>query len=139
MIGEAELRAMQPTAYLINTSRGALIDEAALVRALSEGWIAGAALDVLVEEPARPDQPLLALDNAIVTPHAAFYSESAIKELVTKAARNVASVLRGEVPASSSTRRYSPARPIDWRPASAASRVGCCGCGGRRCPGRSAA
>jgi D-3-phosphoglycerate dehydrogenase len=100
MIGEVELRAMKPTAYLINTSRGALIDEAALERALNEGWIAGAALDVLAEEPARPDHPLLALDNAIVTPHAGFYSEAAIEELATKAARNVASVLRGEVPAT---------------------------------------
>jgi D-3-phosphoglycerate dehydrogenase len=100
LIGEAELRAMKPTAYLINTSRGALIDEEALVRALEEGWIAGAAIDVLTQEPARPDHPLLALDNAIVTPHAAFYSEPAIAELATKAARNVASVLRGEVPAT---------------------------------------
>ena len=48
---------MKPTAYLINTSRGALIDEAALARALGEGWIAGAALDVLVDEPAHPDSP----------------------------------------------------------------------------------
>jgi D-3-phosphoglycerate dehydrogenase len=100
MIGEAELRAMKPTAYLINTSRGALIDEAALTRALNEGWIAGAALDVLVEEPAKPTHPLLALDNAIVTPHAGFYSEVAIAELATKAARNVAQVLSGEVPAT---------------------------------------
>jgi D-3-phosphoglycerate dehydrogenase len=100
LIGEAELRAMKPTAYLINTSRGALIDEEALERALEEGWIAGAAIDVLVQEPARPDHPLLRLDNAIVTPHAAFYSEPAIAELATKAARNVASVLRGEVPST---------------------------------------
>jgi D-3-phosphoglycerate dehydrogenase len=98
LIGEAELRTMKPTAYLINTSRGALVDEAALERALNENWIAGAALDVLAEEPARPGHPLLGLDNAIVTPHAGFYSEPAIEELCTKAARNVASVLRGEVP-----------------------------------------
>src|SRR5205085_1540705 len=88
LIGERELRAMKPTAYLINTSRGSLVDEPALVRALTEGWIAGAALDVLTAEPPPPDHPLLGLDNAIVTPHAAFYSDAAIEELQTKAARN---------------------------------------------------
>jgi D-3-phosphoglycerate dehydrogenase len=100
LIGEDALRTMKPGAYLINTSRGALIDEDALERALTEGWIAGAALDVLAEEPARPGHPLLALGNVIVTPHAAFYSEPAIAELAAKAARNVLCVLRGGVPAT---------------------------------------
>jgi D-3-phosphoglycerate dehydrogenase / 2-oxoglutarate reductase len=98
LIGERELRAMKPTAYLINTSRGSLVDEDALGRALTEGWIAGAALDVLVSEPPPPGHRLLSLDNAIVTPHAAFYSETAIEELQTKAAQNVAAALRGEIP-----------------------------------------
>jgi D-3-phosphoglycerate dehydrogenase len=100
LVGEGALRAMKPGAYLINTSRGALIDERALERAVREGWIAGAALDVLDEEPARAGHPLLALDNVIVTPHAAFYSEPAIAELATKAARNVACALLGEPPAT---------------------------------------
>ena len=100
MIGERELRLMKPTAYLINTSRGLLVDEDALRRALEERWIAGAALDVLRQEPPPPEHPLLHLDNAIVTPHAAFYSETAIAELQTKASTNVAHVLTGTLPAT---------------------------------------
>ncbi len=100
LIGARELRLMKPTAYLINTSRGALVDENALLRALEERWIAGAALDVLRQEPPPPDHPLLALDNTIVTPHAAFYSETAIAEVQTKAATNVATVLTGSLPAN---------------------------------------
>jgi D-3-phosphoglycerate dehydrogenase len=104
LIGARELRAMKPTAYLINTSRGSLVDEEALVQVLREGWIAGAAIDVLVTEPPRPGHPLLALDNVIVTPHAAFYSDAAIEELQTKAAQNVAAALRGEIPATTINR-----------------------------------
>ena len=100
LIGEGELRLMKPTAYLVNTSRGALVDEDALLRALREGWIAGAGLDVLRNEPAPHDHPLLALDNVVVTPHAAFYSETSIAELQTKAAANVARVLTGSIPAT---------------------------------------
>jgi len=98
LIGERELREMKPTAYLINTSRGALIDEQALTRALHENWIAGAALDVLVQEPPPPGHPLLASEKTIITPHTAFYSETSIAELETKAATNVADVLRGRLP-----------------------------------------
>lgn len=98
LIDAAALRRMKPTAYLINTARGAIVDEDALYQALREGWIAGAALDVLSQEPPSPDHPLLGLDNVIVTPHAAFYSQEAIADLQTRAARHVAQALTGEVP-----------------------------------------
>ncbi len=98
LINARTLALMKPSAYLINTARGALIDEAALYTALSEGRIAGAALDVLTQEPADSANPLLQLDNAIVTPHAAFSSDAAIAELQRKAAGRVAQVLCGELP-----------------------------------------
>lgn len=98
MIDARALRLMKPTAFLINTARGAIIDEAALITALREGWIAGAALDVLAQEPPPPDHPLLALENVIVTPHTAFYSEAATIELAQKATEHVAQILRGERP-----------------------------------------
>ncbi len=98
LFDESTLRKMKPNAVLINTSRGAIVDETALVRALAEGWIAGAGLDVLVQEPPPADHPLLALPNVIVTPHAAFYSEASIAELQQKAAQNVVDVLLGKLP-----------------------------------------
>jgi D-3-phosphoglycerate dehydrogenase / 2-oxoglutarate reductase len=98
LIGEHQLRQMKPSAYLINTSRGALIDEDALARALREQRIAGAALDVLSREPPPADFPLLAAPNLILTPHAAFYSDASIHEVQTRAATNVATVLSGQVP-----------------------------------------
>jgi D-3-phosphoglycerate dehydrogenase / 2-oxoglutarate reductase len=98
MIGERELRLMKPTAYLINTSRGALVDQDALARALTDREIAGAALDVLTPEPPPPDLALLSAPNLIVTPHAGFYSDTAIRELQTDAIANVVSVLNGNVP-----------------------------------------
>lgn len=100
LIGEPELRQMKPSAYLINTSRGALIDEAALASALRDGKIAGAALDVLSSEPPPADLPLLRAPNVIVTPHAAFYSDPAIHDLQTRSATSVASVLTGSPPES---------------------------------------
>ncbi len=69
LVGEAELRAMKPTACLVNIARGSVVDEAALVRALKEGWIAGAVLDVFEQEPLPPESELWALENVIVSPH----------------------------------------------------------------------
>jgi D-3-phosphoglycerate dehydrogenase len=74
LIGEKELRLMKKTAYLINTSRGELVNEPALIKALSEGWIAGAGLDVFTEEPIQPNHPFLKLDNVLLTPHIAGFT-----------------------------------------------------------------
>lgn len=100
LFNERAFRLMKPTAYLINTSRGAIIDETALAKALDRGWLAGAALDVLSQEPPDPSHPLLHRADVIVTPHAAFYSGSAIEELARKAAQQVAQTLRGETPSN---------------------------------------
>jgi D-3-phosphoglycerate dehydrogenase len=101
MIGERELAAMKPTAYLINTARGALIDNDALRRALESGKIAGAGIDLLDEAiPFDPKNPLLQLPNLVITPHAAWYSVEALAELQRTAAEEVARVLRGERPLS---------------------------------------
>jgi D-3-phosphoglycerate dehydrogenase len=98
LISSAELAAMKPTGYLINTSRGAIVDNDALAHALRERVIAGAALDVLPAEPPSPDDPLRAVDNLILTPHTAFDSVEAIDELQRKAADNVIDVLTGNRP-----------------------------------------
>jgi D-3-phosphoglycerate dehydrogenase / 2-oxoglutarate reductase len=74
-IGERELRLMKPTTVLINTARGEIVDQRALVRALTEGWIAAAGLDVLDPEPPAPDDPILSLENVVLTPHIASYSD----------------------------------------------------------------
>ena len=84
---------MKPEAIIINTSRGPLIDENALYHALKDKKIGYAALDVTVQEPIQEDNPLLTLDNVMITPHVAWYSEEAELELKTKVAQGVADVL----------------------------------------------
>jgi D-3-phosphoglycerate dehydrogenase len=79
LIGARELRSMQPTAIVLNTSRGPVVDEAALVHALREGWIAGAGLDVLEHEPPDPAHPLFKMDNVVLTPHVAGYSANGVE------------------------------------------------------------
>jgi D-3-phosphoglycerate dehydrogenase len=93
------LRGMKPTAFLVNTARGGIVDRDALLEALRKGWIAGAALDVVEREPLPPDDPLLALPNLIATPHVAYYSEESLVDLGRLAAENVAAVLDGRRPA----------------------------------------
>ncbi|MCZ7573262.1 MAG: C-terminal binding protein [Ardenticatenaceae bacterium] len=106
LMGEATLRSMKPTAYLINAARGPIVDEAALIYALRQGWIAGAALDVLEHEPPAPDNPLLRMDNVLLTPHSAFYSEESVTELRRKGAQDIARVLRGEPPRTPVNEQY---------------------------------
>jgi D-3-phosphoglycerate dehydrogenase / 2-oxoglutarate reductase len=100
LIDSGKLRLMKPGAFLINTSRGGIINLEDLGLALIKGWIAGAALDVFEPERLETDHPLLAAPNLIVTPHAAFYSEESLLELERKAAANVAQVLSGHRPES---------------------------------------
>ena len=100
LIGERELARMKPTAFLINTSRGGIVDERALAIALKENRLGGAALDVLAVEPPPQDHPLRQAPNIILTPHLAFYSRESVIELQTKAAEEVARALTGEPPRS---------------------------------------
>jgi phosphoglycerate dehydrogenase-like enzyme len=95
-IGEAEFKAMKSSAYLVNISRGAVVDEAVLVRALQEGWIAGAGLDVFEQEPLPADSPLWALENALISPHVAGFTPHYDERAVTLFAQNLARYAAGE-------------------------------------------
>ena len=88
---------MKPTAYLINTARGDLVDEAALAEALHAGRLAGAGLDVFHDEPLQ-DSPLRGLDNVVLSPHLAAYSREGLRETGVLAARAVLAVLAGDHP-----------------------------------------
>jgi len=96
LVGEAEIGAMKPTAFLINTSRGPIVDEAALIAALQEKRIAGAGLDVFDQEPLPKDHPLCKLQNATMTPHLGFVTEIAMRRFYAGAALAVAAYLRGQ-------------------------------------------
>ena len=98
LIGEPQLRAMKPTAFLVNLARGPIVDHAALVRALREKWIAGAGIDVFPQEPPPPDDPLFALDNVIVTPHALAWTDGIMRGNGDEACKHILSVMRGELP-----------------------------------------
>lgn len=98
MLDEKAFQLVKSGVIIINTARGPLIDEDALVQALDEGRVAAAALDVLESEPPPREHPLLGRENVILTPHMAFYSEESLVELQTKAAQEVARVLSGERP-----------------------------------------
>lgn len=105
LIGARQLALMKPSAYLINMARGPVVDQAALYQALIDGTIAGAALDVLDQEPPAPDEPLLRLDNVIFTPHSSSWSSESMIQLRRSVAHNVVTVLQGGLPGSIVNRR----------------------------------
>ena len=98
LIGEKELKKMKPTAFLINTARGPIIDEAVLIKALRERWIEGAALDVFDQEPTPPDNPILKLDNVIVTAHAMGFTDEFLNRVWEIIAKQISQLMRGERP-----------------------------------------
>jgi D-3-phosphoglycerate dehydrogenase len=107
LIGERAFSLMKPGVYIINTARGAIIDENALLKALRENRIAGAALDVFSQEPPPPDHPILQFENVIITPHIAWYSEEALEEARTLAAEEVVGFFKGKLPSY-------PVNPEAW-------------------------
>ncbi|MBS7634707.1 D-glycerate dehydrogenase [Candidatus Bathyarchaeota archaeon] len=98
LIGERELRLMKRTAYVINTSRGPVIDEDALCRALREGWIAGAGLDVFRREPLPLSSPLVGMENVVLAPHVGTYTRETRRAMALMCIENVRSALIGEIP-----------------------------------------
>ncbi len=116
-INAAALAQMKATAVIINTARGPIIDEAALIDALQSGAIAGAGLDVLEQEPPQPDNPLLHMENVLVTPHVASASTRMRPETRRRAAREVALVLRGRWPMSCVNPTVLPRVTLErWQP-----------------------
>jgi len=112
LIGERELALMKPTSVLINTARGPVVDEAALVAALREGRIAGAGLDVFEVEPLPASSPLLELDNVIVTPHTAGISEQSARKVRTEVGKAAADLLAGRWPRYVANRGVKPRVPL---------------------------
>ena len=98
LIGEEQLRMMKKTAYIINTSRGAVMDQKALVKVLSEEAIAGAGLDVFEKEPVPLDDPILKLQNVVLAPHIGSSTQQAREAMAVCNAESIAAVLRGEIP-----------------------------------------
>lgn len=98
LMGEREFRRMKPTAFFINAARGAIVDQKALTRALQQRWILGAGIDVFEREPVDPRDPLLGLDNVILSPHGMAWTHELTRDNGLEACDNILSVFRGEPP-----------------------------------------
>ncbi|NGM86264.1 hydroxyacid dehydrogenase [Parapusillimonas sp. SGNA-6] len=98
LFNAARLAQMKPTAFLVNAARGEIVDEAALARALAEGGVRGAAIDVFSRQPLAPDHPFLTLDNVILTPHAAALTRESVDRMSIKAVQQVLQLLAGTPP-----------------------------------------
>jgi D-3-phosphoglycerate dehydrogenase len=111
LIGERQLREMKPSAFLINTARGGVVDQGALARAIESGWIAGAALDTFEREPLEADSPLRRLDpeRVILTPHNVGLSEAGRRANAALALRSIRQALKGEAPDQTKNREAIPA------------------------------
>lgn len=108
LFSERELQLMKPEAILINTARGPIIDETALVKALTQGWIAGAGLDVFEQEPAAADNPLFELDNVVVTPHTAGVSDQSVEATWRLSVEMIVDMANGRLPRSYVNRDVTP-------------------------------
>jgi phosphoglycerate dehydrogenase-like enzyme len=98
LVGESQLKKMKKTAFLINAARGPIVDEPALIKALKEGWIRGAGLDVFDQEPISPDNPLLKMDNVVLSPHALAQTDQTFSHMWEIIVGQMAAIIRGEIP-----------------------------------------
>jgi len=112
LVNEEKLRLMKKTAYLINNSRGPVVDEKALYEALKEGWIAGAALDVFEQEPTPLDNPLLKLDNVVVAPHISSASHETRSKMAEMVAENLVAFFEGRTPPNLVNAEVLKVRPL---------------------------
>ena len=112
LIGEAELAAMKPSAFLINTSRGPVVDQEALIAALDAGRIAGAGLDVFEREPLEAESPLARMENVVLTPHSASYSDQSFGSLRRRVGETVVGLMEGRWPQFVANPRVQPRAPL---------------------------
>jgi glyoxylate reductase len=112
MVNEERLKLMKKTAFIINNARGPVVDEKALYKALKEGWIAGAALDVFEQEPTSVDNPLLKLENVVVAPHISSASHETRSKMAEMVAENLVAFFQGKVPPNLVNPEVLKVRPL---------------------------